>query len=335
MGHAEKLHHNSIIIDGTCPLARYKGYWENYLEGGATAIAPTVNKAPELFRETMTRVGTWLETLRKNRDTLLQIYSVEDIYRAKDEGKLGIIFAFQGTTPFETDLNFIEIYHRLGLRMVQITYNIKDFVGDGCTERTDCGLSDFGLKLIKELDRLGIVVDCSHTGYHTTMEAIEVSDNPVIISHGNARAVCNSKRNLPDDVLLAIAKNGGVVGLCGYPDFVSHQRQSTLGELIDHAEYMANLIGIDHISIGIDFFPGQAGVAGDEEASACYREKVDSGVWDPKVYSPPPMLYPTGLEMPEKLNNLTSALVSRSFSDEDIQKIMGLNLIRIFKKVWS
>ena len=175
MDKAQKVHMESIIIDATCPLASYKDYWQNYFRGGATTIAPTVNRPPELLRDTMRRVGAWLETLRKNKDRMIKVTSVEDIYHAKRENKLGIIFHFQGTTPFETDLNNIEIYHRLGLRMVQLTYNVKDFVGDGCAERTDCGLSEFGLKVIVELDRLGIVIDCAHTGHKTTLEAREAS----------------------------------------------------------------------------------------------------------------------------------------------------------------
>jgi len=334
MDNAQQLHNDSIFIDATCPLASFGNYWQNYIQGGATAIAPTVNRPPALLRDTMQRVGVWLEALRKNEDRIIQVTSVEDIYRAKKENKLGIIFHFQGTTPFETDLNNIEIYYRLGVRMVQLTYNVKDFVGDGCAERTNCGLSEFGLRVIAELDRLGIVIDCSHTGYQTTLEAIEASKNPVIISHGNARAVCDNKRNLPDDVIKAVAKNGGVLGLNGYPDFVSKEKPRTLDKLIDHAEYYAKLVGVEHISVGIDYYEGQAGVASDEEAMALYKKFVEAGVWNPREYSPPPFLYPEGIEMPEKLGNLTSGLLRRGFGEEDVKKIIGLNLIRVFKEVW-
>jgi len=334
MDNAQQLHNDSIVIDATCPLASFKNYWQNWIEGGATAIAPTVNLPPELMSDTMRRVGVWFDTLRQNEDKLLLISKVDDIHQAKEQNKLGIIFHFQGTTPFETNLNNFEIFHRLGVRMVQLCYNIKDFVGDGCAERTDSGLSEFGLKAIAELNRLGIVVDCSHTGYKTTMEAIEASEKPVIISHGNAKAVCESDRNLTDDTIKAIAKNGGVMGLNGYPDFVSKKKQSSLDDLIDHADYIAKLVGIDHVSVGIDYYWGQAGVASDEEARAVYKLAVDSGVWNPKVYSPPPFLYPEGIEMPEKLGNLTAGLLKRGYSEKDVKKIMGLNLVRVYSEVW-
>jgi membrane dipeptidase len=335
MSNAQQLHKDSIIIDATCPLASYKNYWQNWIEGGATAIAPTVNCVPEFMSDTMRRIGVWFDTLRQNDDKLLLISNVDDIYQAKEQNKLGIIFHFQGSTSFEMDLNNFEIFHRLGVRMVQLCYNVKDFVGDGCSERTDCGISEFGLKAIAELNRLGIVVDCAHTGYKTTMEAIEASEKPVIISHGNAKAVCESDRNLTDDTITAIANKGGVIGLNGYPDFVSKKKQSSLDDLIDHADYIVKLVGIDHISVGIDYFEGQVGTASDEEAWAIYKGEVDKGIWNSKVYSPPPLLFPKGIEMPEKLGNLTAGLLNRGYSEEDVKKIMGLNLVRVFKEVWS
>ncbi len=333
--HGNELHGASIIIDATCPLASVKNYWQNWIQGGATAIAPTVNRPPELMRDSMRRVGEWLYILRQNQDKLILVSGADDIYRAKEENKMGIIFHFQGTTPFETDLNNFEIFYRIGVRMVQLTYNVKDFVGDGCAERTDCGLSEFGLKAIAEMNRLGIVIDCSHTGYRTTMEAIEASEKPVIISHGNAKEVCESNRNLADDTIQAVAKNGGVMGLNGYPDFVSQKRPPTLDDLIDHADYYAKLVGVDHVSVGIDYYEGQAGVASEEEAQVLYKKSVDAGIWNPRDYSPPPWVFPEGIGMPEKLGNLTAGLVRRGYSDEDVKKIMGLNLVRVFKEVWA
>jgi membrane dipeptidase len=282
----------------------------------------------------MARLGEWLKKLQQNQDKLLLVQTVEDIFRAKKVNKMGIIFHLQGTAPFETDLNSIEMYHRLGVRMVQLCYNRKDFVGDGCAERTDCGLSDFGVEVIGELNRLGIVVDCAHTGYRTTMEAIEVSKKPVIVSHGNAQAVCDSTRNLRDDQIKAIAKKGGVIGLNGYPDFVAKKRKPTLDDLLNHADYIVKVVGVEHLSVGIDYYEGMAGVANDEEAKAFYDKFVEAGVWNPRDYGPPPWYFPEGIEMPDKLPNLTAGLLRRGYAEEDVKKILGLNLIRVFREVW-
>ena len=328
------IHRDAILIDATCPLADYGEYWKSWEKGGATAIAPTVNRPPELMYDTVRRLGNWFEKLRENAEKLLVIESVDDIYRAKELNKLGLIFHLQGTTPIEMNINNIEMYYRLGVRMIQLTYNVRDFVGDGCQERTDSGLSEFGIKVIKEMNRLGIVVDCAHTGQQTTLEAIKVSKKPVIISHGNACGVCQNSRNLPDKIIRAIAQKGGVIGVNGYPGFVAKKKRPTLNDLINHVDYIANLVGIDHVSVGIDYFEGQAGVADDDAAKALYQDLVKGGVWDPKDYPPPPWAYPKGIEMPENLPNLTAGLLRRGYLEEEVRKILGLNLIRVFKEVW-
>jgi membrane dipeptidase len=331
----ERLHREAIVIDATCPLASFGNYFEKWIAGGATVIAPTLSFPPELMPETMTRMGEWLRRLRLHQDKILQVTSIDDIYRAKKENRMGILFHFQGTTPFERDLNNIEIYYRLGVRMVQLCYNVRDFVGDGCAERTDCGLSQFGVKVIEAFNRLGIVVDCAHTGYRTTMDAIEVSQTPVIVSHGNARTVCDSYRNLTDDLIKAIAKNGGVIGINGYPAFVAKKSRPTLDDLIDHVDHIAGVAGVEHISLGIDYFQGQAGVADDEQAKAAYAKRLGDGAWDPRAYPPPPWYFPEGIEMPDQLPNLTAGLIRRGYSEEDVKGILGLNLLRVFEKVWQ
>ena len=147
----------------------------------------------------------WNERLRRRADELLLVTKAEDMERAKREGKLGIIFHFQGSSPVEKDLGLVEIFYRLGVRVMQLTYNVKDFVGDGCEETGNGGLSDFGKKLIREMNRVGMVVDLSHTGHRTTMEAMEVSQSPCVFSHSGCSAVFRSNRNIHDDQIKAVA----------------------------------------------------------------------------------------------------------------------------------
>ena len=336
-GKAAKLHQEAIVIDATCPLARLQQYLDKWILGGATVMAPTVNvpDAAGLMYDTMRNLGDWLKTIRDNPQKFLHVTSVEHIYKAKEEKKLGLLFHFQNTLPIENNLNNIEIYHRLGVRMIQLCYNLKNLVGDGCAERTDSGLSEFGLKVIAELNRLGIVVDCSHTGYQTTMDAIKASTKPVIVSHGNCRAVCDSFRNMRDDQIKAIAAKGGVIGMNGYPAFVAKKPRPTVDDLIDHIDYIVRLVGVEHVSLGIDYFEGQAGVADDKMANAAYDQLVRAGIWNPRDYPPPPWHYPQGIEMPDKLPNLTEALLRRGYSEQDVRAILGLNLIRVFKEVWT
>jgi len=208
-------------------------------------------------------------------------------------------------------------------------------VGCGCSEEADTGLTPFGEKMIAELNRLGMVVDCAHTGYRTTMEAIEASKKPVIISHGNARAICGSRRNLPDDIIKAISLNGGVIGINGYPAFVANKARPTLDDYLDHVDYMVKLVGADHICIGMDYYEYQAGVMDEATARMTYDFLVSSGAWKPEEYPPPPWYYPEGIEMPEKFSNLTTGLLKRGYSEKDVESILGLNIIRVFRESWS
>lgn len=333
-----EFHKKAILIDATCPLATIEKYLQNYREGGVTVIAATVGFGiPQIgtLQFTMHNLGQWFDRFRNNPDKLLHVTSVEDIYRAKKENKLGVIYHFQASLPFEDNINNIEIYYRLGVRICQLCYNTKDLIGCGCAEEIDTGLTPFGEKAIAELNRLGIVVDCAHTGYRTTMEAIEVSKAPVIISHGNARALCDTRRNLPDDIIKAIALNGGVIGINGYPAFVANKTRPTLDDYLDHVDYMAKLVGVEHICIGMDYYEYQAGVMDDDTAKMTYDFLISSGAWKPEEYPPPPWYYPDGIEMPEKLSNLTTGLLKRGYSEKDVENILGLNIIRVFREVWK
>jgi membrane dipeptidase len=283
----------------------------------------------------MRNIATWYARLRRRSNQLLHVTTIADIRRVKAEGKLGILFHFQNSLPVQDDLGLVEIYYRLGVRMLQITYNRRNFVGDGCEEPSDAGLSDFGVQLIKEMNRVGMVVDLSHTGYRTTMEAMEVSEAPVVFSHANVRALCDTNRNLRDDQIKAAAARGGVIGLCGFPAFVSNSRPPTLEDLLAHCDYIANLVGTDHIGIGLDYFQGQAPYASLDQAQRMYQANIASGRWKPETYPPPPFEYPRGLETPARLSNLTRALLERGYTQNEVQNILGGNFLRVFTQVWK
>ena len=325
-----------IIIDAACPLASLEKNWLRWVEGGATAIAPTVNPLGEMLAGTMAGIGAWFRRLWEYPDKLLHVTEVADIHRAREEGKMGVIFHFQGSLPIERNLDNIELYQRLGVRMIQLCYNVRDLVGDGCAEDGNAGLSAFGRAVVKELNRVGIVVDCAHTGRRTTLEAIELSDRPVVVSHGNAKAVCESVRNIDDEVIKAVARSGGIVGLNGHPAFiVPDTLRPTQDQLIEHAIHIAELVGVDHVGLGIDYFRGMSGVVSDEQALAVWEGHVASGLWDPRHYPRPPIHYPQGMETPEGLSSLADSLARRGFDDQEVAKIMGLNWMRVFEACWQ
>ena len=330
---AKRVHAEAIVIDATCPLMKRQDLIHWWIEGGATAAAPTVGgNLPA--GETLKALGQWIHLIETTPD-YIQIKSAADIDRAKAEGKFGIIFHFQGTTPIEDDLNLVDAFKQLGVGMIQLSYNVKNRVGDGCEERTDAGLSRFGLKLVERMNQAKVIVDCSHTGYQTTMEAIAASNAPVVFSHAGVKAIKASNRNIADEQIKAVAATGGLVGAVGYPAFVSDDPHPTLDQFIDHIQYMVDLVGSDHVGLGIDYFDGQVPVAEPGYMERYYKELVDSGTWRPENYPPPPYYYPKGIDTPRGFPNLTQRLLERGFSEADTKKIMGGNWVRVFRAVWD
>ncbi|MFC2164177.1 dipeptidase [Acidobacteriota bacterium] len=317
-----ELHDSSVVINHACPFvnpAMDDSYIAKLRDGGITLAMSSVAHNHS-FRGAIDQIVAFFERFQKD-DRLLHVTRTEDIISAKKEGKIGVGFHFQNSRPVENDLRLLDVFYRLGVRVIQITYNEKNLVGDGCTEITDCGLSQFGKEMILRMNKIGMVVDLSHVGYRTSMETLELSKDPVFFSHSNSDSVCPSKRNLKDDQIKALAKNRGVIGINGFPSFVK-ENNPTLDDLIDHIDHISNLAGTDHIGIGFDF--AQESI-----------EEYKAFRYDPEVYPLPPWAYPRDIDDVSKTPNLTRGLKTRGYSDEDVRKILGGNFLRVYKEVWN
>jgi membrane dipeptidase len=320
-----EAHSDAIVIDGTCPGEHWQEAYASWASGGASACVVSV-AAWESCRETLDRIGEVLRLVRE-RDELCLATDTAGIRAAKRDGKLAAILHFQGTLPFEYDLDLAEIYWRLGVRVVQMAYNVRSPAADGCEEPGDAGLSRFGRQLVAELNRLGIVVDVSHTGHASSMDAVEASTAPSIASHSNAAAVHPSRRNLQDDLIKAIAASGGVIGINGYPAFVADTTRPTLDDYIDHMAYITELVGSSHVGIGLDYTTRNPPMAE-------YEQLIADGHWSRESYPPPPWHYPGGLDDASGLPNLTQRLLQRGFGEKDVRGILGENWLRVFDAVW-
>lgn len=330
---ARALHADSIVIDAVSPLVQDDpAFLEWYREGGVTALAPTVGSTGDA-RTTLNRLAAWQRLLSERSDLLL-VRKSGDIELAKRSGRLGIFLHFQGTDPIEDNLDLIDLYKALGVGIVQLTYNMKNRVGDGCEERTDAGLSRYGVRLVERLNRARVVVDCSHTGFRTSMDAIECSTAPVILSHSNVESVHSSPRNVRAELIDAIANSGGVIGVVGFPGMVAAAARPSLDQFIAHIDALIERVGADHVGLGIDYYRLQAGVARDEEARAGYEGAVRAGTWS-TAYPPPPHYYPAGIETPRTLPNLTQRLLERGYGEGDVRKILGGNWLRLLQRVWD
>jgi len=328
------LHRDAIIIDLVCPLLMEKRWMDLYRAGGVTAVTPTVGGwSPS--GAAMKEIGSWLDHIRRHDDLILA-RSAADIRRAKAGGKTAVLLHFQGADPVDDDLNLLDIYKALGLGILQLTYNIRNRVADGALEDSDGGLSGFGRRLIRRCNELGIIVDVSHTGRRSVMEAIEVNKGPIIFSHTNAASIHPCSRNADDATLKAVAATGGVIGVTGYPGFlVKEGRRSTLADFVDHIDHIVALCGIDHAGLAIDYYIGQNGICPDEKSIADYDRWAETGSWGGDCYPRPPHYYPQGMETPDKLFALIEELDRRGYAPEAILKVLGGNWLRVLEAVWG
>ena len=329
----KRVHEEAIVFDGTCPLLTHSpDHTSYYVEGGVTVVAPSL-AANHDAGQAIKRIADWMNIIREQEDKLLHVTEVEDFHRAKAQGKLGILFHFQNSLPLEQSIELLDVYKALGVRIIQLTYNVKNFVGDGCLERTDAGLSDFGVRLIKAMNRAGIAVDCSHTGMQTTLDAMDVSEYPVVFSHSLVKTVRDGPRNLTDEQIKRVAEMGGVIGMNGFPPFVANTSCPTLDDLLKHVDYIAELVGIDHVGLGIDFEYIDESMQ--KDSLAHYEYFVKTGQWNPKDYPPPPYYYPEGLDDPRYFPNLTKALLDRGYDEEETKKVLGANFMRVYSQIWK
>lgn len=315
---------SSICLDAAAPLieARRLGARVPELrQGGVDAVLATVASIED-SHHVVEKLGEWLAKEREADGAFRIASSVADVRRAKEAGQIAVVLHLQGSSPVEDDVNLLDVYHRLGVRVVQLTYNYRNLVGDGCLESVDGGLSDFGRAVIRRLDELRIVVDVSHVGERTSLEAIELAAGPVVATHANARRVCDSPRNLTDDQIKRIADSGGVIGLCAFPAFVSSDPSPTLAQLVDHAVHIGELVGPQHLGIGLDF-------AEEDE------DDYDYYGYDERYYPRPPWVYPDGIRGFGDFRNLRGALEARGFARTDVDGVLGGNFLRVFERVWG
>jgi membrane dipeptidase len=325
----ETLHRESIVIDGTSFFCRDAG---RLLNAGVTAINTTTAWPDDDFELAAWRIEEYYALVRRDA-SLAIVERADDIPRLKREGRVGIIVAFQNARPIGSRLERVETLWRLGVRTIQLTYNTRNFLGDGVFETHDAGLSAFGREAVRELNRVGIVVDLSHGGRRSTLDAIDVSEAPCVFTHSNPHALVPVARNITDEQIRAVAAKGGVVGCSTFPPLVwKGGDPPTLDDFIDCIDYVVNLVGIDHVSIGTDSEATKGAYPPELRASLRRLYSATTGGFHARFPQGQPVV---GLE--EGLGdwpNITRRLLERGYSRDDVQKIVGGNLLRVFRQVW-
>jgi len=324
---ARRLYDDAIVIDGL-NVSKWDSpaVYESLRAGRVTAINATV-AVWEGFQATMDNIAGWLRRFEERSATLLQVRKVDDIVQAKREGKAGVILGFQNAAPIGDRLDRLALFHALGVRIIQLTYNERNLLGNGCYERRDEGLSHFGVDAVREMNRLGILVDLSHVGDRTTLDAIEVSEKPVACTHANSRSYHHHVRNKLDDTLRLLAQKGGVVGANSFAMFLRRGADSTVEDYADAIDDLVQKIGVDHVGIGTDYTQDQP----EEFFTWLFMQQ---GTKDKGVRLPWPVSQPAGMETPADLPNVAVALMKRGYTETDVRKILGENWLRLFREVW-
>ncbi|MCY3760380.1 MAG: membrane dipeptidase [Gemmatimonadetes bacterium] len=330
---ARRVYDEAIVIDGL-NVSNWESdaVFERLRAGNITAINATV-ATWENFLQTMDHLSAWMRRFRERGD-ILQVKETADIHAAKKLGKTGIILGFQNASPIENDLDRLGLFLALGVRVIQVTYHETNLLGSGCWERNDAGLSNFGIDAVREMNRLGIVVDLSHVGPKTTLDAIEVSEQPVAITHANARTFCGHRRNKEEDALVALAEKGGVVGATSFANFLPKGFDSTVEDFVDAIDDMVERIGIDHVAIGTDS-------THDQPLEFWHYISSQQGTKFPSTFADGSIPYtelsfqPKGIDSPAEFPNLADALADRGYSGEDITRLLGGNWMSLFERVWN
>jgi membrane dipeptidase len=305
----------------------------NVQASGITAVNLTIGgRNPQGVFSTMAK---WERDLDRHPDVLMKIKTVADLTTAKRLKKLGLIYGFQDGVAIDTDLSRVSMYHAYGLRIVQLTYNVRNMFGDGCLQPENGGLTPLGRELVETLNAQGVLVDLGHCGQRTTAEAIEHSTKPVAISHSACRAVADRPRSKLDVDLKKMSDKGGVVGIYLMP-FLTMQGQPNSEDVIRHIEHAVKVCGEDHVGIGSDLSITPHVV--DEKYLEIHRTFVEGRVRDGIAApgeDPAVPMFVSDLNTPRRLERIAEKLAARGHGSARIGKIIGGNFVRLMTETWK
>jgi len=337
---ALEIHEKAIVIDSSIvPKLRDDGFFKRAKTGGVTSINATMLMPWDDFRRSIERIAYYYMWMNTYKDKIILAETTMDIERAKKEGKPSIIFGPQNADMIENKLYLLDVFHKLGIRIIQLTYQGNNLLGAGCVEKVDPGLSMFGHAVVEEMNRLGILVDLSHCGVNTTNDAIEASKDPVVFTHTGPRDRFEHFRNKYDSQIKAVAEKGGITSITAYRPCIArgYGIPATFEDLLDCIDWVVNLVGVDHVGFGTDY----------EEDP----EEISLDTWRPdgrpragddeirRIYAAGQPREQVGIRLDfnsiEHFPRLTMGLLHRGYSESDILKVLGGNYMRVFKKVWG
>ncbi|RXT05294.1 membrane dipeptidase [Ammoniphilus sp. CFH 90114] len=315
-----------IIIDGLELCNWDRNLLLELHKGEVTCIHACVGLW-ENARETLGKIGRWYRFFEENADLIIPVRTGEDILKAKAEGKVGVVLGTQNASPIDDDIALIEVFNNLGLKIMQLTYNNQNLIGSSCYEKTDTGLSRFGKNVVAEMNRVGMLIDLSHCGDQTTLDAIEASRRPVSITHANPDWIYPSRRNKSREVLHALKDNRGMLGLCVYP-FLINGAATTMTEFCELVARSVDFMGVEQVALGTDLTLNL-----DDEFLKWMRMgrwtfEMDYGAGSKDNPSWP--AWPAWFQGPADFPNIADGLLAHGFSKQDVYAVMGGNWLNFF-----
>jgi microsomal dipeptidase-like Zn-dependent dipeptidase len=320
------------IIDALQYCNWSRAIFQQMRAGGVDCVHVTICYW-ENFRETVANFSRWHRLFEQHADLIRPVKTAEDVRCAQEEGRTGIVFGFQNCSPIDDDIGLVQVLHELGARFMQLSYNNQSLLATGCYETDDPGITRMGKEVIKEMNRVGLVIDMSHSAERSTLEAIEISARPIAITHANPKFWFPALRNKSDAVLKALAESGGMVGFSLYPHHLKDGSNCRLGDFCEMVARAADLIGVTHIGIGSDLCQGHPDSVVEWMRNGRWTRTVDYGEGSKSNAGFPPQ--PEWFRDNRDFGNIAEELHTVGFSGADIERIMGRNWLDFFDRSFT
>lgn len=295
--------------------------------GGVDAVHVTI-AYHENFRETVLNIEQWNRWFEQYPDLICQAHTAADIDAAKAAGRTAIIFGFQNPSPIEDDIGLVEVLHRLGARFMQLSYNNQSLLATGCYEAEDPGITRMGREVIAEMNRVGMVIDMSHSADRSTIEAAEISTRPIAITHANRASWHPARRNKSDEVIHAVSSRGGMLGFSVYPHHLAGKSDCTLDSFCTMIAEAANTFGAEHLGIGTDLCQDQPDSIVEWMRVGRWTKKIDYGEGSASDAGFPPM--PSWFTDNRDFDNIRKGLLETTLTSAQVDGIMGDNWYRFY-----
>ena len=319
---ARQIHDRALVWDthACFPLKPDADLSElkRYRNSGVNFVSLNIGMDMDSFENILQVVARYRNYINSHSDEYVLTHTVDDIHKAKNSGRLAIAFDLEGSEPLLGNLNLISLYYELGVRQMLLAYNKDNRASGGCMEG-DIGLTDFGKDVIREMNRIGMIVDVSHMGYRASMEAFETSSAPVIFSHSNPRELREHARNISDEQIKVCAQTGGVIGINGIGDFLGGTSSE---RIVEHIEYVMDLVGPEHVGVGLDYVIDK-------------QELIDYIEGHPDIFPPEKFSDYLSFVEPEQFPEFTELLYQKGYSEQVIHGILGGNFLRVAQNVWK